>query len=29
MSAISAATVKDLREKMRTLNPEDFGNYRM
>jgi bifunctional DNase/RNase len=21
--------LKDLREKMRTVNPEDFGNYRM
>ena len=21
--------LKDLREKMRTINPEDFGNYKM
>jgi bifunctional DNase/RNase len=29
MTAQDEDRLKDLREKMRTLNPEDFGNYRM
>jgi bifunctional DNase/RNase len=29
MTAQDEDRLKDLRDKMRTLNPEDFGNYRM
>ena len=29
MTAQDEDRLKDLREKMRTINPEDFGNYKM